>query len=73
MTNLHLYKNDKPISLQKFTNLHLYKNDKPTSLQKWHQKRGKELDDQVWENEYSVPFKITDHTKLQSFQFKISH
>ena len=41
------------------------------SQNKWVQELGVQIDD--WQNIYSSPFRTTRNTKLQNFQFKLSH
>jgi hypothetical protein len=41
------------------------------SQNKWVQELGVQVDD--WQNIYSFPFRTTRNTKLQNFQFKLSH
>jgi hypothetical protein len=41
------------------------------SQNKWVQELGVQIDD--WRNIYSFPFRTTRNTKLQNFQFKLSH
>jgi hypothetical protein len=41
------------------------------SQNKWGQELGVQIDD--WRNIYSSPFRTTRNTKLQNFQFKLSH
>ena len=66
-------KSDKKKPCKYFYKLYLenIKESPVGSQNKWVQELGVQIDD--WQNIYSSPFRTTRNTKLQNFQFKLSH
>jgi hypothetical protein len=46
---------------------------RPTSEQKWHDTNLVDITNDDWRNIYQSAFKLTTDTKIQTFQFKITH
>jgi hypothetical protein len=51
----------------------LKKGQRPTSEKKWSETELLQIDKDDWPNIYESAFKLTTDTKLQTFQFKITH
>jgi hypothetical protein len=49
------------------------KSQRPTSEKKWMETELLQIDNDDWPNIYESAFKLTTDTKLQAFQFKITH
>jgi hypothetical protein len=49
------------------------KSQRPTSEKKWRETELLQIDEDDWPNIYECAFKLTTDTKLQTFQFKITH